>query len=105
MALDIVKLYISLVSQLFNLSDVVVMASGTASNAAPAILPKNSHSISTAHYLLKILSEIQDTVNEINGMEISNEVSSLLKSLLESAKWRFVDITVNAWLRGEQRIS
>ncbi|KAF5336401.1 hypothetical protein D9611_006533 [Ephemerocybe angulata] len=100
MALDIVKLYISLVSQFFNLSDMAVMASGSGgSSAAPAHLPKTSHSLSTAHYLLKILAELQDTVNEINGMDISNEVSSLLKSLLESARWRFEDILISNWLR------
>ncbi|KAF6747156.1 exocyst complex component Sec5-domain-containing protein [Ephemerocybe angulata] len=49
--------------------------------------------------LLKILAELQDTVNEINGMDISNEVSSLLKSLLESARWRFEDILISNWLR------
>ncbi|TEB31864.1 hypothetical protein FA13DRAFT_1754665 [Coprinellus micaceus] len=100
MALDIVKLYISLISQFFNLSDMAVMASGNGtSNTAPAHLPKTSHSLSTAHYLLKILAELQDTVNEVNGMDISNEVSSLLKSLLESARWRFEDILINCWLR------
>lgn len=102
MALDIVKLYISLISQFFNLSDMAVMASGTGtSNAAPAHLPKTSHSLCTAHYLLKILAELQETVNEVNGMDISNEVASLLKSLLESARWRFEDILVNCWLRGK----
>ncbi|RXW20181.1 hypothetical protein EST38_g5679 [Candolleomyces aberdarensis] len=100
MALDIVKLYISLISQFFNLSDVAVMASGSgSSNTPPAHVPKASHSLSTAHYLLKILAELQDTVNEVNSMEISNEVTSLLKSLLESARWRFEDILINNWLR------
>ncbi|KAG2003313.1 hypothetical protein CC2G_003924 [Coprinopsis cinerea AmutBmut pab1-1] len=100
MALDIVKLYISLISQFFNLSDMAVMSSSSgSSNSAPSLLPSNSHSLSTAHYLLKVLAEIQDTVNEINGMEISNEVTSLLKSLLESARWRAEDILINAWLR------
>lgn len=101
MALDIVKLYISLISQFFNLSDVAVMASGSGSSNTPlAHVPKASHSLSTAHYLLKILAELQDTVNEVNAMDISNEVSSLLKSLLESARWRFEDILINNWLRG-----
>jgi exocyst complex component 2 len=101
MALDIVKLYISLISQFFNLSDVAIMASGSgSSNTPPAHVPKASHSLSTAHYLLKILAELQDTVNEVNTMEISNEVTSLLKSLLESARWRFEDILISNWLRG-----
>lgn len=57
--------------------------------------------MSTAYYLLKMLNDIQDTVNELNLMEISNETSASLKNLLESVKWRFEDVLVAAWLRGE----
>ena len=48
-----------------------------------------------------MLNDIQDTVNELNLMEISNETSASLKNLLESVKWRFEDVLVAAWLRGE----
>lgn len=34
-------------------------------------------------------------------MEISSETNQILKSLHESAKWRFTDVLTNAWLRGE----
>lgn len=53
-----------------------------------------------SHYLMKILGDIQETVNELNAMEISNESALGLKSLLESARWRFEDVLVGAWLRG-----
>lgn len=53
-----------------------------------------------SHYLMKILGDIQETVNELNAMEISNEAALGLKSLLESARWRFEDVLVAAWLRG-----
>jgi exocyst complex component 2 len=104
MALEIVQLYISLLSQFFNLSDMAVMASPNASyssNAPPTTFPQNSTSLSTAHYLLKILGEIQDCVNELNTMEISGDVSTSLKGLLDSTKWRFEDVLVSAWLRGK----
>ena len=104
MTLDIVKLYISLISQFFNLSDMAVMTSpsGSNNNTPLPYLPKNSHSISTAHYLIKILAEVHETVNELNAMEISNEVASGLRNLLESAKWRFEDILIGSWLRGRR---
>ena len=106
MALDIVKLYISLISEFFVLSDMVVMASpGSTQNTLPPHLPRNSHSPATAHYLMKISGEIQDSINELNGMQISNEATSGLKSLLESAKWRFEDILIRAWLRGRSSLS
>lgn len=99
MALDIVKLYISLISEFFKLSDVAVMTSlGGSYNSTPPLIPKNTHSACNAYYLLKILSDIQDTVNELNGLEISQDNG--LKNLLESVKWRFEDILIDSWLRG-----
>lgn len=68
-------------------------------SSAP-FLPEDSNSLTTAHYLMKILTEIQDNVNEINSMEISGEMSSSLKGLLESAKWGFEDVLTHAWVRG-----
>ncbi|KAF7350428.1 Exocyst complex component SEC5 [Mycena venus] len=97
MALDVIKLYISLVSQFFKLSDMAVMTSPGGSTSPE--LPTNSNSLCTAHYLMKILGEVQETVNDLNAMEISNEAASGLKSLLESAKWRFEDLLITAWLR------
>ncbi|KAI3602858.1 exocyst protein [Moniliophthora roreri] len=99
MALDIVKLYVTLISEFFTLSDMAVMASPNPSAGSISLVPVNTTSFTTAHYLMKILGEIQECVNELNSMEISNEVSSSLRGLLESAKWRFEDILVTAWLR------
>jgi exocyst complex component 2 len=99
MALDVVKLYISLISEFFILSDMTVMASSK--SKVPPLLPARSHSMSTAYYLLKMLNDIQETVNELNLMEISNEASASLRNLLESVKWKFEDVLVAAWLRGK----
>ncbi|KAJ3813086.1 exocyst complex component sec5 [Lentinula aff. lateritia] len=102
MALDIVKLYISFLSQFFNLSDMAVTSSPgipSSSDATSTLLPSNSNSLSTAHYLLKIFGEIQDCVNELSAMEISGDVSASLKGLLDSTKWRFEDVLIAAWLR------
>jgi exocyst complex component 2 len=80
----------------------IVMASpGGAEENQPPLLPSDSDSLATAHYLMRILGDIQDSVNELNGMEISNEISASLKNLLESTRWRFDDVVIRAWLRGE----
>ncbi|KAI0371254.1 hypothetical protein BV20DRAFT_1120669 [Pilatotrama ljubarskyi] len=97
MALDVIKLYISLLSEFFLFSDMAVMSPGR--DTTPPLFPKSSNSLTTAHHLMKILGEIQDSVNDVTGMEISGEATSSLKSLLESARWKFSDILVNAWLR------
>jgi exocyst complex component 2 len=101
MALDVVKLYISLISEFFKLSDMAVMTSSNSTASTLPLIPSDSHSLATAYYLSKILGELQESVGELNGMDISSEASSSLKSLHESAKWRFTDILINAWLRGE----
>jgi exocyst complex component 2 len=100
MALDCVRLYISLISEFFLLSDIVVMLAAGTNKAMPPMLPTNAHSVSAAHYLMKISGEIHENVNELNGMDISSDASSGLKSLLESVKWRFCDVLVQAWLDG-----
>ena len=100
MAFDIVKLYISLLSEFFMFSEVAVKSPPSVPVPTPPLLPKDSNSLTTAHHLVKILGEIQECVNEINAMEISNDVGSSLKGMLESARWKFEDMLIHAWLRG-----
>ncbi|KAI0765335.1 exocyst complex component Sec5-domain-containing protein [Fomes fomentarius] len=97
MALDIIKLYIALLSEFFMFSDMAVMSPGR--NTAPPLFPNSSNSLTMAHHLMKILGEIQDSVNDVTGMEIHGEATSSLKLLLESARWKFEDLLVTAWLR------
>ena len=99
MALEIVKLYISLISQGFMLSDVVVMTNVT--NSRPPLLSTKSHSLSTAYHLQRILGEVQECVNDIKSLDISSEINQSLKSLLESIRWRFEDTLTSHWLRGK----
>ena len=101
MALDIVKQYISLLSEFFLFSDAAIITSPSlGSSPTPPMLPRDSNSLTTLHHLTKILGEIQDCVNEVNGMEISSEATSSLKGFLESARWKFDDVLVHDWLRG-----
>lgn len=100
MAVDIIKLYVSLLSEFFVFSDMAVMTPTPTEEKPAPLLPDDSTSLTTAHYLMKILTEIQDNVNEINSMEISGEISTSLRGLLDSAKWGFEDVLVHAWVRG-----
>lgn len=100
MALDIVKLYISLLSEFFIFSDMAVMTPPAAGgDGTPPLIPGHSNILTTGHYLMRILGEIQECVNEVNAMEVSNDTATSLKGLLESARWKFVDILVMGWLR------
>ena len=100
MAVDIIKLYVSLLSEFFVFSDMAVMTPTPMEGSPASLLPDDSNSLTTAHYLMKILTEIQDNVNEVNSMEISGEITSSLRGLLDSAKWGFEDVLVHAWVRG-----
>jgi exocyst complex component 2 len=101
MALEISKVYISILSEFFNLSDVAVMITSQGPNTPPPLLPSFSNVLTTGHHLMKILGEMQDTVNEVNAIEIANEDASGLGALMECTRWRFVDVLIMAWLRGK----
>ena len=66
-----------------------------------SFLPKASNSITTAHFLTKVLGEVQETMNEVSGLEISSEVSTNTKSFLESARRGFQETLIHAWRRGK----
>jgi len=101
MAQDIVKRYIALLSEFFALSDVSIMASSSSSSSSKNLsLPTNAHSLSTAHYLLKIVMDIQETIVEVQSLDISPEVGKGAKDFMESVRWRFVDVAVGSWVRG-----
>lgn len=104
MAFDIIKLYISILSEFFLLSDKAVTSPASASAKPPPLFPLDSNVLTTAHYLMKVLGEIQENVNEVNLMEINtgsnNEVGAILKELVESVRWKFEDVLITAWLRG-----
>ncbi|CCL99103.1 uncharacterized protein FIBRA_01117 [Fibroporia radiculosa] len=99
MALDIVKLYISLLSEFFVFSDSLVPSPPGSVDTTPPLFPKDSNAFATGHHMMKILGEIQDSVNDLNAMEISNEATSNLRGLLESARRKFEDVLIQAWVR------
>ena len=100
MALDIVKLYISFIAEFFSLSDIEITSPILQENHA-FFLPKVSNSITMAHFLIKVLGEVQETVNELSALEISSEVSTNAKSFLESARRGFQETLIQAWKRGQ----
>lgn len=101
MASDVIRLYISLISQFFTLSDMAVISSESAQGiTVPPFVPQSSNSLTTAYYLTRILSEIQECVHEVLTMDISLDANSGMKSLLESTRWRFEGALTSVWLRG-----
>jgi exocyst complex component 2 len=100
MALDIVKLYISFIAEFFALSDVEITSPIRQENRG-SFLPAASNSITMAHFLIKVLGEVQETISEVSALEISSEVSTNTKSFLESARRGFQETLIQAWKRGQ----
>lgn len=101
MALDIVKLYISLISEFFMLSDKAVVSTLDTSAQISAFVPPGSDSLTTAHYLSKILGEVSECINDVTALDMGGEAISGLKNLLENARWKFLDALSETWLRGK----
>ncbi|CAE6406035.1 unnamed protein product [Rhizoctonia solani] len=101
MALDIVRQYISLISEYFKLSDMAVSTlSPTANGQVPSsFVPPSADSVSAAHWLQLILKEIVDCSREIGEMEIGGDAASMLKELIDGARWTFGDALCGLWLR------
>ena len=101
MALDIIRLYVTLLSEFFALSDKSVVSSSSTEPVPPPFVPAGANSPTVAYFLLKILNEIGECVNDIGGIELGMEANSTMKNLLESARWMFEDALAAAWCRGQ----
>jgi exocyst complex component 2 len=97
MATDIVKTYISVLSEFFGLSD---MAVAKTEASEPKFLPLGTSSLITSYYLLKILQEINECINDLGATEISSEASAGLKELMDSVRWKFEDVLAFTWVQG-----
>jgi exocyst complex component 2 len=105
MAYDIVKLFVTTVSQFFTLSDLAVAQSAGGKNpqsqAPPPFVPEHANSVVTGHYAVRIVSEVADAISELSAMDISPEAAAGLKNMLESLRWRFEEAVCTTWSRGE----
>ncbi|KAG9100157.1 hypothetical protein FS749_016109 [Ceratobasidium sp. UAMH 11750] len=99
MALDIVGQYISLISEHFKLSDMAVSTSLPAGQVPSLFVPPGADSVSAAHWLQLILKEVVECAREINEMEIGGDAASMLKELIDGARWTFGDALCTLWLR------
>ncbi|GJJ10531.1 hypothetical protein Clacol_004757 [Clathrus columnatus] len=100
MTADIIKTYVALLSDFFSLSDMAVTPSiADGCSIEPSFLPPGSNSLTTSFYLARILQEINDCVNELLTTDMSNDFSAILQELLDSARWKFLDVLSFTWIR------
>lgn len=101
MTADIIKTYIALLSDFFSLSDMAVTPSVPDGNSTePSFLPPGTNSLTAGLYLGRTLQEVNDCVNELLTADMSNDASTVLKELSDSARWKFLDVLSLTWIRG-----
>ncbi|KZO98600.1 hypothetical protein CALVIDRAFT_562045 [Calocera viscosa TUFC12733] len=96
MSLELTRIYVSLISEHFTLSD--ALASPQPSTTF-IFLPPVTNSLTSAHYLEKLLGELNDCVGDVMGLEMGGgiEAGEGLKGLVETARWRYVDVLCEGW--------
>lgn len=102
MTADIIKTYIFLLSDFFVLSDMAVTIPSPAGidSTEPNFLPPGCNSLTTGFYLGRIFQEINDCVTELLSTDMSGDSSTVLKELLDNARWKFLDVFSFTWTRG-----
>jgi exocyst complex component 2 len=113
MTQDIVTLYVTLISQFFTLSSsphplssinpaLAPLAGDSLESPAPLppFVPITSNTLTTSHWLLKILAELTECAGEIGALELAGEASATLKEVVASARWRFQEGVCASWVRG-----
>lgn len=96
---DIINLYITLLSEFFNLSS-ETKASADAI-VIPEFVPANSNALCTGWYLLKVLAELADCTNDIGGLaNLGNDSMNNLKDFMNSIRWKFTEAVCLVWVKG-----
>ncbi|KAK4688269.1 exocyst complex component 2, partial [Tremellales sp. Uapishka_1] len=105
MTLEIIKLYTSLLSQFFTLSDVALAESSLSAAKkdqdppTPPFVPAGTTVLTACYYGERLVDEIIECTNELASVEISSEAGSSLKAMVESLRWRFGEVVVSVWIR------
>lgn len=102
MAQKIVRIYVAQLSAFFKLS-APTAAPATASSSSgspPAFVPKASNSLTAGVWSNRILAEIVEAGTGLNLNEIGTEVAKEWHGLLDSARWKFVEVICETWRLG-----
>lgn len=109
LAVDIGKRFVSLVGQHFTLSDVSIATSPGKQSETPSMefVPTGCTSITAAHFLKKILSEVTDCVDELEGFgaassetggsKSQNDLQVALDAMVTNCRWRATEVVCALW--------
>ena len=104
MAMEIVELYISHLSNFFGLSDPSLDAPKRQDEEAkplPTFVPLGTTVLTACHFGEKLVEEVYDGITDLMGVDVGGESGSGLKSMLHALRSRFQGIISTSWARGE----
>ena len=99
MALEVVKLYISLLSTFFTLSDPSIPSKG--GEEVPAFVPPGTTVLAACHFSEKLVDDVNEGIAELMGVDIGSEAGNGVRNMLDSLKWRMQEVISALWARGE----
>ena len=105
MALEVVKLYISLLSTFFTLSDISISESSRSKSQGedmpvPSFVPPGTTVLSACHFGEKLVEDVNEGIGELMGVDIGSEAGNGLRNMLDSLKWRLQEVVTALWARG-----
>lgn len=102
MARDVVGLYIRLLSSFFTLSSPSASPSeSSTSGKPPAFVPRDTNSLTAGIWSNRILTEIVEAGNELSLGDIGSEAMDEWQGLIDSTRWRTVEVICETWRLGE----
>ncbi|KAE8268288.1 hypothetical protein A4X09_0g4054 [Tilletia walkeri] len=96
-AMEALDSFVSILSQFFSLTDVAILGRQPLS-ALPGWVPKDSCSVSAAHWMRGILLELDEAVKEICALNVGGgSANASLKNLLANARFNMTEVLCNLW--------
>ncbi|RXK41720.1 hypothetical protein M231_00955 [Tremella mesenterica] len=103
MASEIIKLYTSLLSQFFTLSDVAVAESNRKKSdinpLIPSFVPLSTSVITACFFGEKLVEEVAECTGELAAVDVGSESSNALRGMLDSLRWRMLEVISSTWTR------
>jgi hypothetical protein len=57
--------------------------------------------LAAAHFAEKASAEVSDCANELMGIDVGKEATQITRAMLDSLRWRMLEVVASTWLRGE----
>lgn len=102
MASDILKMYLSTLSQFFTLSDIALVARSKPTTTVPGFVPAGTTVLAACYYSERILYDVGDCVLELTAIDVGKEASQGAKAMLDSLRWRLEEVIATTWARDAQ---